>query len=369
MAPGAVARRPELRDGHLVAGERAGLVGVDDRRRAEGLDRGQAAHDGAPARHAPDADGQGDRDDRRQALGDRGDRQRDGGEHGVCHGKAAKQAQREEEHGHDDDCSRQPPAEDRDLARQRRLGLRGLPEQRGDPPELGAVAGGDDDGRPDAVGGERAAVDHAGPVAEFRSVLDRLGPLLRGHGFPGQGRLVDLESLGGEDPGVGRHLVPRREEHHVAGDQIVGRDLDAPAVAERGRPPGDEAREGLYLLAGPVLLDEPDDGVEDNDREHHQGVHGLPEDERQRRGGQEHPDQRGIHLAPEDRPDPLAGDAVEHVRPELLKPPLHLRALQPSLDRGPEVPDDLFGGTGGCVGGRQRVHRRGPGLPSELPSG
>ena len=63
-------------DGHLVGGERAGLIGADDRRAAERLDGRQTAHDRVLLGHAARAERQAGRDDRRQALGDRGHRQR-----------------------------------------------------------------------------------------------------------------------------------------------------------------------------------------------------------------------------------------------------------------------------------------------------
>ena len=51
---------------HLVARERAGLVGADHGRRAERLDGGQAPHEGVAPRHPLDAQGQSERDRREQ---------------------------------------------------------------------------------------------------------------------------------------------------------------------------------------------------------------------------------------------------------------------------------------------------------------
>jgi len=65
-------------DGHLVGGERACLVGADDRRAAEGLDRRQTAHDRVLFGHTTSSESQARRDDGRQTL-------RDGG-NGQCHG-------------------------------------------------------------------------------------------------------------------------------------------------------------------------------------------------------------------------------------------------------------------------------------------
>jgi len=70
--------RTDPADGHLVGGERAGLIGADDRRAAERLDRRQTAHDRVLLGHATRAERQARRDDRRQTLGDGGHRQRHG---------------------------------------------------------------------------------------------------------------------------------------------------------------------------------------------------------------------------------------------------------------------------------------------------
>ena len=71
-----VIRPPKLAHGHHARGQRAGLVGADDRRAAQRLDRRQPANENVARRHPLDADRQRDGDDRRQALGHGGDRQR-----------------------------------------------------------------------------------------------------------------------------------------------------------------------------------------------------------------------------------------------------------------------------------------------------
>ena len=72
-----VAAHLQPRDAHLVAGERPGLVGADERRRAERLDRVEPPHDRVARRHRLHADGERQRDDGGQALGDRRDGERD----------------------------------------------------------------------------------------------------------------------------------------------------------------------------------------------------------------------------------------------------------------------------------------------------
>ena len=67
---------PYLADRHLVGGEGAGFVGADDRGTAEGLDRGQRAHDGVLLGHTAGSEGEAGGDDSRQTLGDGGHGQR-----------------------------------------------------------------------------------------------------------------------------------------------------------------------------------------------------------------------------------------------------------------------------------------------------
>jgi hypothetical protein len=71
------AARGQLLHGHLVARQGAGLVRADYGRAAQCLDRRQAADDRVTLRHAPDADGQGDGEHRRQTLRDHRHRQCD----------------------------------------------------------------------------------------------------------------------------------------------------------------------------------------------------------------------------------------------------------------------------------------------------
>jgi len=65
-------------DRHLVGGERARLVGADNRRTAERLDRRQTAHDGVLLGHTTSSEGEARRDDGRQTFRDGGHRQRHG---------------------------------------------------------------------------------------------------------------------------------------------------------------------------------------------------------------------------------------------------------------------------------------------------
>ena len=80
-------RQPQRRHGHLVAGQRASLVGADRARRTEGLDGAEAPHDGAArpcAAHPP----QGRPSSRRAILGHHADDPTHADEHDFDHGTA-----------------------------------------------------------------------------------------------------------------------------------------------------------------------------------------------------------------------------------------------------------------------------------------
>ncbi len=84
-------------NGHLVARQRAGLVGADHRRAAERLHRGEPPHQGAAPHQALHAQCQRDRDDRRQRLRHHGDRERDAEHQHLDERLAAHQAERDDE--------------------------------------------------------------------------------------------------------------------------------------------------------------------------------------------------------------------------------------------------------------------------------
>jgi hypothetical protein len=82
--------------GHFIARERAGLVGTDHRDRAERLDGVELAGDGVAPGHALHAERQRDGENGRQAFGNRGDGETDGGEEQLAGGEVMQQPARED---------------------------------------------------------------------------------------------------------------------------------------------------------------------------------------------------------------------------------------------------------------------------------
>ena len=308
------AGRPELLDGHLVARQGSRLVGTDDGRRPERLDRGQPADHGTPPRHPLDADRERDRDDRRQPLRDRADGKRDAGQHRVDERVAAREADADQQRGDDGDCDGEPGRDPCHRPRQRRLELGGAFEERRDVAELGVAAGCDDGRGARPVRDQRAAVGHAAPVGDRAFRLDGRGALRHRHRLAGQGRLLDLEVSNVEEAEVGGHLVARCELDDVAGDEFGhGHRQTRPVTDNRGEI-GHHLDQRLDRLPGPELLQEADHGVRDHDAEDDGAVDRLPERDCERPGTDQHPDQRVVDLADEHPQGAIRAGPRDHVR-------------------------------------------------------
>ena len=207
------------------------------------------------ARHPLHADGERDGDDRGQALGDRGHRQRDGGQGGVGERVAAQQRHAEQHHrDHADDLG------DASTRAGRCCRVSGVcvgstlpsrPEMR---PSSVRVAGRHHDGLGRAGGDERAAVQQRPALGEFRGGVDRVGGLVHRHGLAGQRRLVRAQPARLQDPQVRDDPRPGLERHHVPGHQGLRAGLRPPPVAPHRRRLGHELRQRLDRLAGAVLL-------------------------------------------------------------------------------------------------------------------
>ena len=95
-------RRHDLHDRHLVAGQGAGLVGADHRRRPEGLHRREPLHDRPLRGHALDAERQDHREDRRQTLWHRRDGERHADQQRIDHVGGAADGRRNQDRNDDD---------------------------------------------------------------------------------------------------------------------------------------------------------------------------------------------------------------------------------------------------------------------------
>jgi hypothetical protein len=250
-------------DGHLVAGQRARLVGADDLRRPEGLDRGEPLDDRPVTGHGRGPQRQGDRDDRREALGDGGDGQRDRVQCGL--GRRVPPQERDGEHGGHREAGdgRQPAREHVDLPLQRGRPLGRLGEKRGDLADPGRHPGRGDDHLAAASDDGGVHPHHPHPLRDRRVHLaDDLGVLVHGRGLTGQRRLVHGEDRVEQHPSVGRDPIASLDQDDVAGNQLVRLDVGRAAVTADGRDPGEQLLQRPDAAVCPRLLDRAEHRVE-----------------------------------------------------------------------------------------------------------
>ena len=174
-------------------------------------------------RHALHADGERDRHDRRQTLGNGGHRQAHRGhEHvGRCI-TAHPGPECEQRRGQRQDDRGQHAAKRGHLAQQwGRAGLHRL-EEVANAADLSSPPGGNDDGPGLPLRHQRAGVGHAQTVADGGVEGHRLDALVHRHRLAGQRGLVNAQVARVQQPHIGRQAVARGQQYHVARHQIGG---------------------------------------------------------------------------------------------------------------------------------------------------
>jgi hypothetical protein len=257
-------------DRHLVLGQRARLVGADDRGGAQGLDRRQLLDDGAPAGHASHAESEDDGQDGRQSLGHGRDGQRYA-EQQDLHEVArlldvGRQHDRPDDHDRDDDHrDAERPADPIDLPLERRALLLGALEEGRDATHLGAHPGRGHHRATAAPGHGRPAEHHVHAVAQRRRCRKGRGVLGDRLALAGQRRLGNDQRCRLDQAGVRADGVALAQDEEVAGHDVGGRDADLPSVPNHaGGRRGHPLQRRHRLLRLP-LLHEPQHGVRDDD--------------------------------------------------------------------------------------------------------
>ncbi len=299
---------------HLVERERAGLVRADHRGAAEGLDGRELLHDRAIARHATHAQRQRDGNDRRQSLGDRRDRERDGGEQDLDQGLCARKAQQEDRADERARDPRKTLAERIELALQWRGPRFRLVEQSGHAPHFRGHARGRDQRFDPSARDHRVHEDHVAALAERRIHRDDcLGDLGHRVRLAGEGRLGDLGVVGREHASIGGHTVAGFEQHQVARHQLRGADLLHAAVAAHARHRRKHLLQRGERRFGPVFLPEAEHGVEQHHRQDHHRILDIAYGAGQHCRRDQHDDQDTPELVRERQPPGtrrLLGQAV-----------------------------------------------------------
>ena len=225
-------RRLQIRvDPHPVLGQGAGLVGADDVGRAERLDRAQPLDHRALADQPAHADGERQGDHRQQALGDVADDQPDreddrvadraGPAPSVASGTKAMPHRRRRSRR----SARRPGAPGARAGSPRRSTRS---RERGDPAQLGAHPGGEDQRPRLAAGAAGAAEDE---VAGLDQRAGRCRPA-RPSAATGADSPVRVDRSTSTAPSISRASAEMRSpssiSEHVAGDEPRGVDLRRP---------------------------------------------------------------------------------------------------------------------------------------------
>ena len=270
--------------GHLILGERARLVGADDRGAAERFDRRQTAHQRAPLDQPLHANGQRDRHHGRQRLGYDGHRECDPKNQHLDEGLTTKQTERDND-GHDDQGgSRQQVPQLAQVFLQRCLaGFHGL-EHVGDLAKLGRHPRGDDHGAAPPIRRGGTRIGHILAVAkrQFRVAQGR-NVLFDRNRFARERGLLNLQIDGYDQSGIAGNPVARPQDHDIARHEVARRYVALLPIAEDGRRGRGHLAQRLDGALGTVFLYEAQE-----DREEHNDCNGdrfdaMPEKGRERR--------------------------------------------------------------------------------------
>ena len=339
------ARGHHLDGGHLVQGERAGLVCIDRRGGAEGLGRRQAFHDRAGFGEHLGPVGEDDCDHHGQRHRDRGDGKGDSGVEDGDERVAAGQVQRhrrdQREACDHQDLLRQPVH----LAGERGLDVLFFLQHPGDVADLGRHPGRRDHELARTARDFGVHVHHAGPVAEGRvGVRHGAGGLGDGQALPGQRGLGDLQPGRSQQPPVRRHDVARLDRDDIAGHQLLGGDLGQlaipshPGLDDHHLPKGGDGRGGLPLLP------QAHDRVEQRQQDQQEARAELPERVQAADAGRKQHDLHRVAVLAEERvPAGLGLARGELVQAKPLGPGGHLSRAQATLPVCPFEAEDLVG--------------------------
>jgi hypothetical protein len=263
------------------------------------------ADDGVAFGHPRHADRQRDGQNGGQSLRDHRDGHRHRGHEHVDGRAAVPQADREGQAGQHEDGVEQHVAEAGDLAGQRCGQYLGTGDELRDAPDLGGIAGFRDHADPGAVGHQAGRIGHVRALRQHDVMRQPFGLLLDRHRLAGQRGFVDLQVAALQQAQVRGHLVARGQQDDIARHQLRGVDLLLfPGAQHRGCR-GQRAREGRQRAQRLALLDEADDGVEQDDAEDHAGVDPGPEHDLDDDRGQQDVDQRLMELQQEAQQGPL----------------------------------------------------------------
>ena len=133
-------------------------------------------------------------------------------------------------------------------------------------------------------------------------------------GLPGEWRLVHAQERNLDQPSIGGDKISRIENEQIAAHDLARRHQLGVTVAHDARAGRCHARERGHRSLGPILLEEADRGVQQDDRENRAAVDPLAQRHGHDRGHDQQPDDEAAELSREQREERRATRGPQLVR-------------------------------------------------------
>ena len=327
--------QPQLTHGHFIAGQRSGFIRGDQRATAQPFDRRQSPHNHVASSHPNRGHGQGHGDGHRQSFGNRRDRQRHDEEEGFD--------QRVTTHRHRqraDDRRRQQRRDRHEIGeplhpfQQRRLATRAPQNIQSQLSDVRGSAGRDHHSLATAASDHRTGKRHVQSVAKRRRGRALPREILpHGQRFAGQQRLVDLQTLTGQQPNFGRSAIARFQPHDVARHQLFRLDLADLALPQHLRVDAEHLLQSMTALLGLPLLVCGDQRVDRQHRADEPGGLEITDQSGHDRRRHQNVNQRAVKLPHHDQPQRRGSFGRQQIGTEVPQPNRGFRIAQSVLGR------------------------------------
>ena len=210
------------RDRHAVHGQGACFVRADHRGAAQSLHGRQAADDGVLRDHLLYADGQHNGHDGQQPFGNGGYGQADGRHKHLARVVAIGYACYKDQYAYPDAQQRQLFTKVGHAALKRRFHTFLTAQHARDGAQLRLHTRSDDDALAPPIGDKAAGISEVRPVAQGKVPVARQGFSVLFHrlAFAGEGAFIHAQPCRYRKAQIGRHIIARLQQHHVAGGQV-----------------------------------------------------------------------------------------------------------------------------------------------------
>ena len=324
----------QVRHGHAVLGQGAGLVRAQHGGGAQCLDRVDAPRQHALTRQPPGAERREHCQHHRVFLGQHGHRQRDAGQQRL-QPVAAQQAMHQHQRQAQCKCQQREVAhQPRGLPLQRRAFHRQAAEGSPDAADFAARTGGRDMRRALPLQHQRAGIDPRQVVAAgtHRRRRTLCGGLAHRHRLAGEQRLVEQQVVGGNQQRIGRHPVAFAQQQQVAAHHVTPRDTQVLAIAHHQRARAGEVAQGLDRAFGLAFLVQRQAKRDQHETEQREAFLQVAEREVQGTRAEQQQEHRFAHSLGDDRQQRAALAARQRVGAVFGQPARRVGAAQAGAD-------------------------------------